>query len=133
MSKAKRNKYHNGNRKPVPNLVTASPNLTKADTQLSTEQATLLAWLAQGRSVEVCTELCPDLGKVAEMPDYPGHFNKRSLFALKREGLTREQDCFFAGMRWCRVDLSPKGQQLAALIAETALPKSDSLTGADHA
>lgn len=117
----------------VANLVTVTPNLTKADTQLSTEQATLLAWLGQGRSVEVCTELCPDLGKVAEMPDYPGHFNKRSLFALKREGLTQEQDCFFAGMRWCRVSLSSKGQSLAALIAEEALYKINSLTGADHA
>ncbi|WP_413729328.1 MULTISPECIES: hypothetical protein [unclassified Shewanella] len=133
MSKAHRNKHRKANRKPVPNLVTASPKLTKADTQLSTEQTSLLAWLAQGRSVEVCTELCPDLGKVAEMPDYPGHFNKRSLFALKREGLTQEQDCFFAGMRWCRVSLSPKGQSFAAQIAQTALPKSNSLTGADHA
>ncbi|WP_093983457.1 hypothetical protein [Shewanella algae] len=133
MSKAHQSKHRKENRKPVPNSVTATPNLTKADTQLSTEQATLLAWLAQGCSVEVCTELCPDLGKVAEMPDYPGHFNKRSLFALKREGLTLEQDCFFAGMRWCRVSLSSKGQSLAALIAQTALPKSDPLTGADHA
>ncbi|GGZ46344.1 hypothetical protein C8J23_12015 [Shewanella chilikensis] len=133
MSKAHRNKHHNGNRKPLLNLVTVAPKLTKADTQLSTEQASLLAWLALGRSVDVCTELCPDLGKVAEMPDYPGHFNKRSLFALKREGLTQEQDCYFVGMRWCRVSLSPKGQRLAALITERALLKSDSLTGADYA
>ena len=85
----------------------------RIDTKLSTEQIDFLHWLANGNSVDLCTEVCPDLGTVAELEGFAGHFSKRTIYRLKREGLTQERDLFVTGLRWTSLTLNSKGRQLA--------------------
>ncbi|MGI2853443.1 hypothetical protein ACRTDR_04400 [Shewanella algae] len=92
----------------------------RIDTKLSTEQIALLLWLANGNSVDLCTEVSPDLGTVAELAGFAGHFSKRTIYRLKREGLTQERDLFITGLRWTSLTLNSKGQQLAAQLEEQA-------------
>ncbi|MCL2913093.1 hypothetical protein L2725_04750 [Shewanella corallii] len=84
----------------------------------SDEQKTLIHYLAAGYVVEVCTEVCPDLGSVAELNNYPGHFNQRSLFRLKREGLLKEKHHYHSGLRWTRLALNEKGLTVANAVAQ---------------
>lgn len=82
----------------------------RIDTKLSTEQIDLLLWLANGNAVDLCTEVCPDLGTVAELEGFAGHFLKRTIYRLKREGLTQKRDLFVTGVA---LDITPAKQQRA--------------------
>lgn len=78
------------------------------------EQVELINWLAHGNSIEVCTEVCADLGKMTGYESYNescnGHFQKRTLFKLKARGLIAEQSHYVMGIHWQRVTLNQKGQ-----------------------
>jgi hypothetical protein len=90
----------------------------RIDPKLSNEQIYLLLWLANGNSIDMCTEVCPDLGTVAELEGFAGHFLKRTIYRLKREGLTQERDLFVTGLRWTSLTLNSKGRSLAEQLGE---------------
>jgi hypothetical protein len=85
---------------------------------LTKEQMTFLSWLAQGNYIDVCIELCPDLGKMTGFESYNkgdsetcnGHFQKRTLFKLKAQGYINESVHHITGIRYLRCTLSQRGQ-----------------------
>lgn len=84
---------------------TASPKLTA-------EQLEFALWLAQGNYAYCCIEVCQDIGKVDGLETFKGHFQKRTLFRLKREGLLTESTIFEMGIRWQKLTLNDRGKQL---------------------
>ena len=84
---------------------TASPKLTA-------EQLEFALWLAQGNYAYCCIEVCQDIGKVDGLETFNGHFQKRTLFRLKREGLLTETTVFEMGIRWQKLTLNDRGKQL---------------------
>jgi len=59
--------------------------------------------------IEVCIEICPDLGKMIGYDSYTGHFQKRTLLKLKANGFLSESTCYIAGLRWQCCSLNQRG------------------------
>lgn len=74
------------------------------------EQVELIEWLGQGNSLDVCIEICADLGKISGYETYNGHFQKRSLFRLKMQGFIAEKSHYVVGVHWQRVTLNQRGK-----------------------
>lgn len=81
-------------------------------TKLTDEQQEFAQWLLQGNSLFLCSEICSDFGKVDGLETFNGHFQKRTLFRLKREGLLTESTVFEMGIRWQKLTLNERGKQL---------------------
>ena len=75
------------------------------------EQVTFIEWLSQDNHIEVCIEICPDLGKMIGYDSYTGHFQKRTLFKLKTSGFLSECTRYVMGLKWQRCSLNQRGQQ----------------------
>lgn len=80
--------------------------------KLTDEQQEFAQWLSKGNSLFLCSEICSDFGKVDGLETFNGHFQKRTLFRLKREGLLTETTIFEMGIRWQKLSLSEQGKQL---------------------
>lgn len=80
--------------------------------KLTDEQQEFAQWLLQGNSLFLCSEICSDFGKVDGIETFNGHFQKRTLFRLKREGLLTEATVFEMGIRWQKLTLNERGKQL---------------------
>lgn len=80
--------------------------------KLTDEQQEFAQWLSKGNSLFLCSEICSDFGKVDGLETFNGHFQKRTLFRLKREGLLTETTIFEMGIRWQKLSLSERGKQL---------------------
>ena len=80
--------------------------------KLTDEQLAFALWLAQGNYAYCCIEVCQDIGKVDGLETFNGHFQKRTLFRLKREGLLTETTIFEMGIRWQQLTLNERGKQL---------------------
>lgn len=80
--------------------------------KLTDEQQKFAQWLLQGNSLFLCSEICSDFGKVDGLETFNGHFQKRTLFRLKREGLLTETTIFEMGIRWQKLTLNERGKQL---------------------
>ncbi|MCU8072369.1 hypothetical protein [Shewanella sp. SM32] len=80
--------------------------------KLTDEQQEFGQWLLQGNSLFLCSEICSDFGKVDGIETFNGHFQKRTLFRLKREGLLTETTIFEMGIRWQKLSLNERGKQL---------------------
>ncbi len=80
---------------------------------LTKEQISFISWLAEGNHIDVCIEICPDLGKMTGFESYiescNGHFQKRTLFKLKALGFVSERVHYITGLRWLRCTLSQRG------------------------
>lgn len=87
-----------------------SPTLTMP--KLTEEQLEFTLWLSKGNSLFLCSEICSDFGKVDGLETFNGHFQKRTLFRLKREGLLTESTIFDMGIRWQKLSLNERGKQL---------------------
>jgi hypothetical protein len=73
------------------------------------EQVTFIEWLSQDNHIEVCIEICPDLGNMIGYDSYTGHFQKRTLLKLKANGFLSESTCYIAGLRWQCCSLNQRG------------------------
>lgn len=80
--------------------------------KLTEEQQEFALWLSKGNSLFLCSEICSDFGKVDGIETFNGHFQKRTLFRLKREGLLTETTIFEMGIRWQKLTLNDRGKQL---------------------
>lgn len=80
--------------------------------KLTEEQQEFALWLSKGNSLFLCSEICSDFGKVDGIETFNGHFQKRTLFRLKREGLLTETTIFEMGIRWQKLSLNERGKQL---------------------
>lgn len=80
--------------------------------KLTEEQLEFALWLTKGNSLFLCSEICSDFGKVDGIETFNGHFQKRTLFRLKREGLLAESTVFEMGIRWQKLTLNERGKQL---------------------
>lgn len=80
--------------------------------KLTDEQQEFAQWLLKGNSLFLCSEICSDFGKVDGIETFNGHFQKRTLFRLKREGLLAESTVFEMGIRWQKLTLNERGKQL---------------------
>ncbi|MCS6095107.1 hypothetical protein [Shewanella baltica] len=80
--------------------------------KLTNEQQEFTQWLSKGNSLFLCSEICSDFGKVDGLETFNGHFQKRTLFRLKREGLLTETTIFEMGIRWQKLSLNERGKQL---------------------
>ena len=80
--------------------------------KLTDEQQEFAQWLSKGNSLFLCSEICSDFGKVDGLETFNGHFQKRTLFRLKREGLLTESTIFEMGIRWQKLTLNDRGKQL---------------------
>jgi len=84
---------------------------------LTKEQVTFISWLAQNNHIDVCIEICPDLGKMTGFESYNkgdnencnGHFQKRTLFKLKAQGFISESVHYITGIRYLHCTLSQRG------------------------
>lgn len=83
--------------------------------KLTDEQQEFGQWLLQGNSLFLCSEICSDFGKVDGIETFNGHFQKRTLFRLKREGLLTETTIFEMGIRWQKLSLNERGKKLLTL------------------
>lgn len=80
--------------------------------KLTEEQLEFALWLSKGNSLFLCSEICSDFGKVDRIETFNGHFQKRTLYRLKREGLLTETTIFDMGIRWQKLTLNERGKQL---------------------
>jgi hypothetical protein len=83
--------------------------------KLTDEQQEFAQWLLKGNCLFMCSEICSDFGKVDGIETFNGHFQKRTLFRLKREGLLTETTVFEMGIRWQKLSLNERGKQLLTL------------------
>ncbi|GGI71995.1 hypothetical protein GCM10007978_07400 [Shewanella hanedai] len=74
------------------------------------EQIEFIEWLDKDNSIEVCIEVCADLGKMAGYDTFNGHFQKRTLFRLKMQGFITEQAHYVMGIHWLRASLNQRGK-----------------------
>ncbi|WP_281222922.1 hypothetical protein [Photobacterium sanguinicancri] len=77
---------------------------------LTQEQKKVLVWMNKGNTFDVCSDYCPDQGKI--LPTYPLAPNiiKRTVHKLRREGLIHYQTVQTYGVRWDRFSLTLKGK-----------------------
>lgn len=75
------------------------------------EQVTFIEWLSQDNHIEVCIEICPDLGKMIGYDSYTGHFQKRTLCKLKLQGFLVESTHYIAGVKWQHCSLNHRGHE----------------------
>ncbi|MCS6229656.1 hypothetical protein G3488_02030 [Shewanella baltica] len=80
--------------------------------KLTDEQLEFALWLSKGNSLSLCSEICSEFGNVDGIETFNGHFQKRTLFRLKREGLLTETTIFEMGIRWQKLSLNQRGKQL---------------------
>ncbi|MFG7353185.1 hypothetical protein ACGMNB_19630 [Shewanella oncorhynchi] len=80
--------------------------------KLTDEQLEFALWLSKGNSLFLCSEICSEFGNVDGIETFNGHFQKRTLFRLKREGLLTETTIFEMGIRWQQLTLNQRGKQL---------------------
>lgn len=80
--------------------------------KLTEEQLEFALWLSKGNSLFLCSEICSDFGKIDRIETFNGHFQKRTLYRLKREGLLTETTIFDMGIRWQKLTLNERGKQL---------------------
>ncbi|MCS6153409.1 hypothetical protein ACRN93_05355 [Shewanella baltica] len=80
--------------------------------KLTDEQLEFALWLSKGNSLFLCSEICSEFGNVDGIETFNGHFQKRTLFRLKREGLLTETTIFEMGIRWQKLSLNQRGKQL---------------------
>ncbi|AZG37017.1 MULTISPECIES: hypothetical protein [Shewanella] len=73
------------------------------------EQVIFIEWLTQDNHIEICIEICPDLGKMVGYDSYTGHFQKRTLFKLKANGFLIERTRYIAGLKWQCCSISQRG------------------------
>ncbi|ARD23250.1 hypothetical protein [Shewanella japonica] len=85
----------------------------------SKEQISFIEWLSKGNHVEVCIEICPDLGKMTGYESFSGSFQKRTLFKLKQQGFLAESTHNNMGMKWQACSLNIRGQQWLMKHGET--------------
>ncbi|PMG51081.1 MULTISPECIES: hypothetical protein [unclassified Shewanella] len=77
----------------------------------SKEQISFIEWLSKGNHIEVCIEICPDLGKMTGYESFSGSFQKRTLFKLKQQGFLAESTRNDMGMKWQKCSLNQRGYQ----------------------
>lgn len=80
--------------------------------KLTDEQQEFAQWLLQENSLFLCSEICSDFGKVDGIETFNCHFQKRTLFILKREGLLTEETVFEMSIHWQKLTLNEQGKQL---------------------
>lgn len=65
------------------------------------EQVHFFEWLSQGNHIEVCVEVCPDLGQMIGYESFAGNFQRRTIFkpqgsiAEKTQEETIQQSSFY--------------------------------------
>jgi hypothetical protein len=55
------------------------------------EQVTFIEWLSQDNHIEVCIEICPDLGKMIGYESFAGNFQKFAIFKFMLQGSIAEK------------------------------------------
>lgn len=68
--------------------------------RLTDNQKLLLAYMLDGNSISVCTEVGLSLGRITGHEYFSGHFAKRSFYGLVIEGLLDQKEESIYGIEW---------------------------------
>lgn len=77
---------------------------------LTSDQITLLRWMAEGQTFEVCSEYCPHRDDVLPKT-VPIRIFRKTVLKLYRMGLVKYDSTYYFGSRWDVFSITSKGEE----------------------
>lgn len=84
--------------------------MTSSQVTLTPEQLTILAWLAQGNFIEICSDYCANQGDIYLSAPLEVRVFDKTVRKLLREGLIEFQSVTYFGVRWDKFVITAKGE-----------------------